>query len=453
MKKSAVILSYHFYPSAEVGARRPSELALSLQRSGWNIVVVTAKPSRFARVDTSLSDAISDLTVFKVTNPPSLESKLVHLVKKLLGRDSNSNGKWELSQTPPGAMEKAPLRKRIWSESKRYYFSVRYLFGTNKAWSILAFFRLVRVCMSDQYSVIISSGPPMPAHIAAVVVKKLFRKKWVMDMRDPWFLADFAPAQYRSAFRTMLDTWVEQRCYRNADLIVCTSPGAARIINERCAETKSRTRVVLNGYDIVVNSITPSPTGKLRLLYTGAIYFNRNPFPLFEAIDALLDESNIDRENIQFDLFGQCEEWQGIQIIPWLEERGLSDVIRVHAAVDHSEVSRQIAHANVLVNFAQGQPDQIPAKTYEQIVSGREVLVISELDSDTASVTTASGAGSVVPPEEPERILQALLRLYNCYVVEQREYRQPPMEVLSAYSRASQNQAYAEYLTELVNSN
>jgi hypothetical protein len=43
----------------------------------------------------------------------------------------------------------------------------------------------------------------------------------------------------------------------------------------------------------------------------------------------------------------------------------------VRPAVPPAEASALMTEAEVLVNFAQGQPEQIPAKLYDYIASGR----------------------------------------------------------------------------------
>lgn len=449
MKKSALILSYHFYPSAEIGARRPSELARSLQLADWKVTAVAARSRKQIRIDPTLSAKASEIEVIRVTDPPSLEAWLVRAVKKLLGRESGHGGKWELSEAIPGSAPKASLGKRIWHTSKRWYFSIRYLFGHKKAWAILAFLRLLPLTWRGKFAVIVSSGPPMPAHLVAVAAKKLFGLRLVLDMRDPWFLAQFAPAQYQSALRTKLDSWAEQICYRNADRIVCTSPGAGRIIAERCPAAAENTRIVLNGYDVRPAEVSASPIGELRMMYAGAIYFNRNPFPLFEAMAAVLQQPNVDRNKIQFDMFGQCAEWQGIPLQPWLDAHELNDIVQLHGSVDQAEVRRRTELANVLVNFAQGQRNQIPAKTFEHLVSGREVLVVAESDSDTAGIVRDSATGQVVDPGDPAAIQAALLDLYTRYVEQQLAFK-TSSAAISSYSRQHQNASYVDELDRLV---
>lgn len=450
MKKSALILSYHFYPSAEIGARRPSELALSLQQAGWQVTAVAAKSRRKIRADPALGPKAESLQVIRVTDPPSLEAFLVRWIKKMLGRDSGGSGKSELSEPAPHTEPtKASPGRRLWLTCKRYYFSIRHLFGHNKAWATLVFFRLIPVIWTGRYQLIVSSGPPMPSHIVAVAASKLFGSRLVMDMRDPWFLAEFAPFQYRSKLRDRLDFWMEQVCYRNADLIVCTSPGAARQVSARCPEANSKTRIVFNGYDARPGTANEIPTGQLRLLYAGAIYFNRNPFPLFEALQALVREPQIQRSKIRFDLFGHCAAWQGIEIQPWLEERNLTDLVTLHGPVDQVEIGRQTSNANVLVNFAQGQPHQIPAKTFEQLIAGRETLVISETDSDTAGIIRDSDTGKVVAPDDVEQMKTVLKQLYSRYVEGDSVYTQSA-QVLRKYSRESQNNRYIAELEQLL---
>ena len=56
----------------------------------------------------------------------------------------------------------------------------------------------------------------------------------------------------------------------------------------------------------------------------------------------------------------------------------LSLVVSVIPAVDPGELTAYMNASNVLINFAQGQARQIPAKSYDYLAWRRDVLTIAE---------------------------------------------------------------------------
>jgi len=77
---------------------------------------------------------------------------------------------------------------------------------------------------------------------------------------------------------------------------------------------------------------------------------------------------------------------------------GLADVVTVSPPVSYSESLRRLSGADVLLLFAQHQPEQIPAKVYEYLHLGRFVLAFT--DGATGRLMRETGAGLVVGPDD-----------------------------------------------------
>jgi hypothetical protein len=114
-----------------------------------------------------------------------------------------------------------------------------------------------------------------------------------------------------------------------------------------------------------------------------------------------------------------------------------------------SELGQYHDGANVLVNFAQGQPVQIPGKVYEQIASGKELLVIAEADSDTARLCREAQTGAIVEPDDGAALLRTVKRLYQFYVVEGRAFAAAD-GTAQRYSRGGQNRLYATLIEQVL---
>jgi hypothetical protein len=80
--------------------------------------------------------------------------------------------------------------------------------------------------------------------------------------------------------------------------------------------------------------------------------------------------------------------------------------------VGSADVRRLTEASNVLVNFSQGQPSQVPAKLFEQIAARRPLLLFAEPYSESAA--TVAGIASVIRVnDDSTEVLRVLEQLYR----------------------------------------
>jgi hypothetical protein len=83
--------------------------------------------------------------------------------------------------------------------------------------------------------------------------------------------------------------------------------------------------------------------------------------------------------------------------------------------VSSARVQELTQACNVIVNFAQGQPEQVPAKLYEQLVAHRHGLLFAEPDSESAKV--AACVPSILRlDDDATAVADALHQLYRVLV-------------------------------------
>lgn len=437
MARRVLILSYHFYPSAAVGAKRVSELALALAAAGWTVTAVAAPPDREEGVDAGLGEWVRTLDVRRVPAPPKLLPRLLALRRHLRPRVAPAAAAAAPGATPRSA---SPLRT-----AKRYFLSLELLFDANKIWLLLVLLRLLTLRPGHRFDLVLSSGPPMSTHLAGRFAKGLFGARWVVDLRDPWIGNAMDPPEARSRLKTRLEEAAERRCLHAADLVVCASPGVVARIEGRHPDLPRSLEVVYNGYDGEPAPPCIRPRGRLSFLYAGTLYFNRNPFPFLEALKAACVRPEVDPGRVTFTLVGHCQAWGGRRLADWVAENHMEEQVRVLPPVGFRELPALVAEADVLVNLAQGQPDQIPAKVFEYIGWGREILTIAEVDSDTARLVRRTGCGRVVEPDDREGLAAAVRDLYRRYVVEGVAY-EPDRALIAGCSRAAQTRRYLDLI-------
>jgi hypothetical protein len=104
-------------------------------------------------------------------------------------------------------------------------------------------------------------------------------------------------------------------------------------------------------------------------------------------------------------------------------------------------VAEAVARSTVLLNLAQQQPFSVPAKTYEHLASGREILLICENGAETAQVVAGIRGVNQVDPRDREVLEKTLLDLYHRHVIEGR-MTVPSQEDVRKFSRAAANEQF-----------
>lgn len=448
-----IVISYFFYPSREVGAKRVSELALSLEAAGANIRIIHARSSSLIPTDPALLEPVAELQRYPVTVPPKIVDKLWKWLKTLRGGSSGSSEATgtKLKPTLDQPNAQRPKNLGVVGFLRRQYLAADSVFGGRKFWLFLVALRILALRVSGRCDLVISSGPPMVGYLGGRFARTINQALWVMDMRDPWFLNRLAGRVTEGHWMLNWEDRTIRRCIEYSDAIVAASPGIVRYIEQHFTKRTENITVVRNGYDPAAVIYKKPPMGKLAMLYCGTLYLNRNPFPLLEALDSAVRNSGVDRNSVQFLMVGECDSWNGIEIKDWVRQRSMQDLVKIRSSVPYAELRALVESSNLLVNFAQGQVYQIPAKTYEYIAAGREFLVLAEATSDSAILSRELALGHVIEPENVDDMQDFLREAIDRHVFGKDSFTR--LEVThDVYSRANQNAKYVDYLAGILKS-
>lgn len=443
-RRNVLLVSYHLYPDAEVGARRPSELMLYLSRNGYMVDALAARPRRSDRTDADLASRLEGLRVMRVSQPPDVTSWLWRHLKPLASkvlRGLRSGGDRQSRHSSAASSNEATSEKSPASAIRRQYFAALAFLDSRKGWAILS---MLRLCFnwSRRYQIVISSGPPSATHVVGCFAAWLHRAGFVMDFRDPWVGYSYLTRDDSHPILGRLERWAERSCIRRARAVAVTTPGIGRLLVARYPEYAHKIKVVYNGYDGEAGGAPSQPPGRFDMLYAGTLYLNRDPFPILEAFKSMLSMPGIQRGKTSLTFVGQCDTWNGRSLPEWVEHNSMSDVVRVLPPVSRREIDELTARSSVLVNLAQGQPDQIPAKTFEYLASGKLMLLVSEESSSTAELVRGVSSVELVRPDDPvPKIAEVLARLYTATTIGDARLRTDPAQI-ARFARNEQNREF-----------
>jgi hypothetical protein len=187
---------------------------------------------------------------------------------------------------------------------------------------------------------------------------------------------------------------------------------------ERDPGLANRIHVIRNGYHGDIAPALVHTGGRLSILFAGVLYYRRSPYPLLAALERLLSRPDVDPSRVQLTFMGgKVGSFSEQSLTRWLRGRRCAAVVRILPLQSANAVAQEVAQATVLLNLAQQQPLQVPAKTFEQLASGREILLICEADCETARVTDGIRGVTRVDESDPQFLDAVLLDLYNRHVI------------------------------------
>jgi hypothetical protein len=210
---------------------------------------------------------------------------------------------------------------------------------------------------------------------------------------------------------------IEAEVVAHARMCMFTTPGAARMYQQRYPAAASRMLVLENGYDEEsflaaaqmpksANSVAPGPK-PLVLLHSGVVYpSERDPTQLFVALGRSHAAGTLRPADLRI-RFRAAEHDRYLTELA--QAHGAQDFIEVCPAIPYREaLAEMMAVDALLVLQARNCNDQIPAKVYEYLRAGKPILALTDPAGDTAGALRLAGLNDIVRLDAAQEIGQAL---------------------------------------------
>jgi Glycosyl transferase 4-like domain len=432
---SILIVAYHFYPSTEIGARRPTALARFLAAKGLRVAVVSAFGGQNIEPGSEVLPGVLAVPVPKPSR--TFTDTVVFLKQKILRAKNVGDAPGGAKIDPPSvAARSMGLLTRI----RDLYFRTSHFIDEYKSWGRHAYSAAVREGRRRPPSLILSSSPPPTVLCVGMLAARRLKVPHIADLRDPW--TDAIP-EYHSMWPIELAMVrkIERSVMHSAAAITSTGARVADLLIQRQPELLPKIFVVRNGFDDAVRVASSDTGGCLSILFAGELYLNRDPFPLLCGLERLLSRPEVDASRVRVTFMGRKTEYAGKSFVGWLEGKRCAGVVKFVPSQPASVVAEATLASTAVLNLAQLQPLSIPAKTFEHLASGRENLLLCEDDSESAHLVAKIPGVLQVDPRNAEALDQILLDLYDRHVIQGR-LRAPVQQDVIAFSRAAANEAF-----------
>ncbi|MDQ7088879.1 MAG: glycosyltransferase family 4 protein [Acidobacteriota bacterium] len=255
--------------------------------------------------------------------------------------------------------------------------------------------------------VIFASSTPLTVGLPGWFNALVRRRPWVFEVRDLWpQSAVVAGVLSGRALPVRLAAWLSRRFYRSAARIVAVTRGIVQgLVDEGVASEKIL--LVPNGVDDWMLEAAESPVevedSPLKVVYCGALG-RMNSLP--QILDAA---AHLRNEPVEIIFIGDGDERR--QLEERVRREGLDGVHFVDA-LSKREAFERLRRAGALVVTTWDVDFQrmvLANKLFDYLAAGRPVIVAAA--GEMADLVEEARCGFVVPPEKPEALAEAMVRM------------------------------------------
>jgi len=374
---------------------RVAAWARMLNDAGWDVRVLTAEPVRGRPTDPSLEADVAGIEVVRLParNVTARIAALILPLKAVRGALRRRGPAAPAAAASDGAS--APASSRI----------ARWLAVPDDAmlWARRVPAAAARMLAERPCDVVLASGPPYSALVAAVRVGKQHGVPVLCDLRDPW----------RGNINLRWPTAVHARRSEALERFVMEHAAAVTAVSSVIADEASAlgarvVEVVPNGFDPERMVPAVPEHGPLRLAFLGrfspAVF---DPAHLFGAIRAAADACGADA--LALDVYGPDADWIGDAV----RASGAEGLVNRHGFKPYGQAVAAVAGADVGVIVIADRPGAegiYSGKLFDYLGIGVPVLLYGPPRGVAAEVVREAG-GVVVPYGDRDALASALISL------------------------------------------
>jgi glycosyltransferase involved in cell wall biosynthesis len=401
MSKKALIVTYYFPPSGGSGVQRTLKFVKYLRDFGWEPVVLTARDADYPALDPGLEKEIpKDGAVYRA---PLFEPYKMY--RRFTGRQANES-------SDMATLSLDGTQKRKWSERISEFIRAGFFVpDARMTWLYPAVHMGKKICREHDIRLIYSSAPPYTTHLIGRRLARWSRKPWVADFRDSW-IGWLSTPQWRPFCAAHLERRMEHAVLAQASQILTVSNGVKEDLLSRHPRLRDDRWLLLpNGYDAQdFDMCIPEKSEYFTITYTGSMYGNRNPEFLLQALEVLRRNEPELVAHLRIRIVGRVGE----SILQRIRTSTVKDLFEYIPYVTHkislSHLLRSDA-ALLIIDDAPANKGIVTGKVFEYIGAGLPILALAP-EGDAADLIRQNQLGLVVPPNDVERIIEAVKRLY-----------------------------------------
>lgn len=382
--KNVLIITFSFPPMSEVAAVRPQGLANYLPLYGWNPGFLTPHlPGEPGSHYTVIQTEYDDIKHYW------LKKFHIHTGKRKTGVDRDAKDRllkiYNTSVLPP------ILRKIVFFPAEFFVYPDLHI-----GWYNFALSEGRKYIENNQVDAIISTSPPNTCHLIAKELSDAYNIPWIADFRDLWTLN---PNRNYTSIREHFEKKMEIRTIQSAKAISTVSIPLMNKMQELHKDNAFFS--IPNGFDLKLLNPGNALSNTFRIVYTGELYYGRqDPSLLFRAIQNLIIENEIEKEDINIDFYGG----NNARLQKEISTYHLQDLVTLHRRVPREKAIDEQRKSQILLLLNWNDPTEegiYTGKLFDYLAAKRPILSIGLTDGGVVKeLLDHTGAGVYISNED-----------------------------------------------------
>lgn len=398
--KNLLIVAYYFPPSGGPGVQRVLKHVKYLPEFGWNPIVLTVSNGQFPAIDESLMKQIPDN--IKVYRSPLYEPYDLYRF---------FTGKKKGTAVDVNVIKKEGQKVSFKEKIAEFIRATFFIPDARMSWLFTSKKIVDEIIESHNIEAVYSSSPPYTCSLIARRVKRKFGLPWIAGFRDPW--TGFISSPKRWLLPRAIDKNMEFTTFSESDAVECAWEGIIKdALGKYPQLDKSKFHHVANGFDSNdFPNVDFKGNDKFTITYTGSMYGRRNPAAVFKAVEELIIEGKISKNDFKFKFIGRF----GNEIHDMFDSASFRESIEIIGYMPHGESIKQLMLSDILlliVDESKESEEIVPGKVYEYIGVMKPVMANAPESSAIAKLIDETQTGKYAHQENIAKIKEIFLEYF-----------------------------------------
>ena len=397
--KKVLVVTYYWYPFADVGTYRISRFCKYLARRGWEIVVLTSKKAS-AGLEGIPDDPIFDK--IKVYRADIIEpTELLNIGKKTKTKTSN-----------PGVFYQ---KDKNWISKLAVWLRLNVMLPDAKfTWKWFAVPLGKKIIKSEKPALILSTSPPPTTSLIAKELAQWSNIPWLADFRDPWTNIYYYDDNPQSKWAQKKNKKLELSALESADKITMVNHG---FFPDQESIIKDKAKKIPNGFDPdhKVQAIEkPDKANTFTIRYFGSLKANQHPGAFITALQNIDTKYPDIANKISFEFYGSID--------PAIRDEFLTInnniTTEFYGFISHDEMMKLVLSSQLLllaIGRTKNSKFALSTKVFEYMISGNPVLGVGPTDGAASKLVAETKIGSFFERNDEHGIENYLLSVFKAY--------------------------------------
>lgn len=374
MKKNILIIAYAYPPNNVAGAQRPYALAKYLDKTKYNIKVITCQNP--------------DLPIGKNENfEPSIDEVELIYIKSRVG-NSATKLRQKTNQKTNKVTVLSKLKSFLFKIGQQFIFPDKGMFWYP---NVTAYLKQNNE-LFENTDIVFSTSPGVTNHrIARYIKRKNKNIQWIADFRDFNYVEHW---EFKKGIKAFLHKKLEHSIVKEATNLTFVTKTMQKAYQKFYPQHQDKMYCVYNGFDKGDFPTVSEPLNdKLSFFYAGSFYNGlRSPLPLMQLLDRAFEDNLLTKEEAQIQIAGNIDEEQ---------KQAMKDYKSYHSIdflgnLPRTEALQYMCRTTFLwliVANIKSHYQTIPIKLFEYIAARRPIVNFAPIVSESSQIIQEKNLG------------------------------------------------------------